>query len=106
MEQIRQGDILLQAVDKTPPAGLELKTSVVMAEGELTGHAHRVIADRVVEWEENGQRYIHVPGKNPGSLVHEDHDPIPTPVVAPNTTYRIVPQQEWDLSDQWKPVVD
>ena len=105
MKQIRQGDILLEATDKTPPEGLQAKTEVILAEGEITGHAHRIKASEIFEWEENGQRYIRVIGET-GELSHEDHDPTPVKVIEPDMTYKVIPQKEWDLQSQWRNVVD
>jgi hypothetical protein len=104
--QIRQGDVLLVAVDKKPPAGIEAKIEVVLAEGELTGHVHLVQAKEVLEWSEGDQRYIRVTSGEPGVLSHEDHDPVPAAVLEPGITYRVIPQQEWDLQGQWRKVTD
>ena len=103
---IRQGDVLLMPVADTPPTEVRVSGEVVLAEGELTGHAHRLAAPVVYEWEMAGQRYVRVVGDEPGTLAHEDHDPVPVPVVEPNQTYRVVPQREWDLAGQWRRVVD
>ena len=106
LQQIRQGDILLVAVDHQPPKNARLTTEVVLAEGELTGHAHRLRAAQVLEWEVAGQRYIRVLGDEPGTLNHEEHDPVPVAVVQPETTYRVVLQREWNLAGQWRKVID
>lgn len=105
MEQIRQGDILLVAVDKIPPEGLIPKNQVILAEGEATGHAHQ-LTGQVIEWTENDERFIRIIGQAFGELSHEDHDPVPVAIVEPEVTYRIVPQQETDLSGQWRNVID
>lgn len=102
---LRQGDVLLEEVEKQMPEGIEPKNIVILAEGELTGHAHKILADRVYEWEVDGQRYVRVIGSM-GQLHHEDHDPELVAVVKPDTTYRIIPQQECDLSGEWRKVVD
>ena len=106
MNQIRQGDILLEKVDVSIPNHANVTGEVVLAEGELTGHAHRLKAQTILEWEANGQRYIRIESDEQGELSHEDHDPVPVKVVEPKTTYRIVPQKEWDLQGQWRQVVD
>lgn len=103
---IRQGDVLLVPVDMLVPERAKTFTEIVLAEGEMTGHAHRVQADRVYEWEEDGQRYIQVAGKDRGALSHEDHDPVPAAVVEPNVTYKVVQQREWNLQGQWRRVLD
>jgi len=105
-DQIRQGDVLLVPVDAEPPAG-DGKPLVVLAEGELTGHAHRLRAPAgVLDWTAGEERYVRVLGTEKGTLQHEDHDPEPVAVVEPGQTYRVVPQREWDLSGQWRQVVD
>lgn len=105
--QIRQGDILLVPVEGiTPPASAMAKPEVILAEGEITGHAHRLSGAAVLDWMVGDNRYVQVTGVEPGTLRHEDHDPSPAPVVAPGVTFRVVPQTEWDLSGQWRRVVD
>jgi hypothetical protein len=98
LKQIRQGDVLLVAVDMARPEDITAKREVILAEGELTGHAHRLKAAEIYEWSVNGQRYVQVAGEMPGELSHEEHDPTPAAIVAPNVTYKVVPQHEWDLS--------
>jgi hypothetical protein len=92
-------------VDDSPPANVQPVDLVILAEGEMTGHAHR-LRGAVVEWNVGEQRYVRVVGDERGTLQHEDHDPMPVAVVTPGQTYRVVPQREWDLSGQWRKVVD
>lgn len=106
MEQIRQGDILLVAVKIAPPKHLQPQASVTLADGETTGHAHRLLGASVYTWEADGQRYVQVAGPDPGALLHEDHDPTPAAVVSPGVTYRVIRQSEWDLKGQWRKVQD
>ena len=40
--QIRQGDVLLVPVDTAPPADAARTSEVILALGEITGHAHRL----------------------------------------------------------------
>ena len=105
MEQTRQGDILLVASDERLPQGVEPMARVTLAKGELTGHAHTLTAPAVFDWRVDGQRYVRVSG-GVGMLYHEDHDPVPVPVLSPDVTYRVIPQQETDLSGQWRKVID
>lgn len=104
--QIRQGDVLLVPVEVARPVTARLSQEVVLAYGEVTGHAHRLRASEVWEWEAQGQRYVQVVDNAPGTISHEDHDPVPAAVVEPGVTYRVVPQQEWDLAGQWRNVRD
>jgi hypothetical protein len=72
--QYRQGDVLLHPIASLP-AGVEstpVEEPIVLAEGELTGHAHRIentaSARRYVLGE---QTYIEV--IEPVALTHETH---------------------------------
>lgn len=104
--QIRQGDVLLVPVEgAVPPYDAAARREVVLAQGEITGHAHRLRGVEVYEWEADGQRYVRV-ASGVGTLSHEDHDPIPAPVVPSGVTYQVVPQREWDLSGEWRRVLD
>ena len=105
--QIRQGDILLIPVDVLPPWGQERHTEIVLAEGEATGHAHRLGGVVVLDWSVEGQRYVRVEGDESGTLAHEDHDPVPAAVVPTGVTYRVVRQRSGSfLSDEWEQVRD
>lgn len=103
---IRQGDILLVPVESAPPANAKHQRQVILAEGETTGHAHRLSAADILEWSVGEQRHVRIVGTELGTLQHEDHDPIPAAVVEPEQTYRVVRQQTWDLSEQWQKVQD
>lgn len=106
---IRQGDVLLIPVTDhrvKVPAHILPVSEVVLAEGELTGHAHRLAGREVYEWSVSGQRYVRVVDDRPGTIAHEDHDPVPAAVIEPNVTYRVVQQREWDLRGQWQDVRD
>ena len=107
MGQLRQGDILLVPVTAVePPSDARRSGEVILAEGEITGHAHRLRGAEVLEWSVDGQRYVRVLGGEAGTLQHEDHDPVPAAVVAPDVTYRVVQQRVWSLESQWRKVVD
>lgn len=105
-DQIRQGDVLLRETDVLPPENLMPVKEIILAEGEVTGHAHRLMGKAILEWNVGEQRYIRVVGDNNGELYHEDHDPVPVAEVLPNRTYEVIPQQEWDLEGQWRRVSD
>lgn len=105
LNQIRQGDVLLVTVDQSCPEGLIPSVEVILAKGEATGHQHILTGPEVYEWEVAGQRYVKVEG-GVGYISHPEHDPVPAPVIVANITYKVVPQQEWDLRGQWRKVVD
>lgn len=102
--QIRQGDVLLVPVEGvTPPTDAKTVQTAILAEGELTGHAHRLTAKQgVITWDD----FVMVPAGAPGAIQHEDHDPTPVPVVVPGVVYRVVVQREYSLNDQWRRVAD
>lgn len=104
--QIRQGDVLLIPTSDTPPADAVRGEEVVLALGEVTGHAHRLSGAAVLEWQKGGSRFVRVLGSEPGALSHEDHDPVPARVVASEQTYRVIQQREWSLAGQWQEVAD
>jgi hypothetical protein len=57
--QYRQGDVLLCAVDQLPPAARPVPKDgdrVVVAFGELTGHAHAFAGAEAQMFEEKGSR--------------------------------------------------
>lgn len=100
---IRQGDILLVRENVRPPKNIKPVLSVVLAEGELTGHAHVLTAETgVVAWD----NMIWIVGDEPGALTHQDHDPVPAHVIPPGVTFRVVRQREFTLDEQWQPVQD
>lgn len=100
---IRQGDVLLVPVDAKPSEKAKKMHTAILAEGELTGHAHKLSSENgVLVWDD----MVWVVGPDPGELHHEDHDPVAAPVIEPEQAYRVVIQREYDLSGQWRQVVD
>lgn len=90
-EMYRQGDVLIMKVDNLPK-GAEVKDTgnrVVLAWGEVTGHAHAIDARFAKMYTAEGQNFIRV---EPGAeLVHEEHSTIAlTPGV-----YRVIQQREY-----------
>ncbi len=105
--QYRQGDVLLVPCDTVPAGAREQKPDdgrVVLAYGEVSGHAHALDADRVRYFREDGtgQAFLYVPGANPVDLKHEEHAPLS---VEPGT-YRIVRQREFMPSETPRLIAD
>jgi hypothetical protein len=81
--QYRQGDVLLCGVERIPSAAYRVAVEgerVVVAEGELSGHAHafarkgvRLFRDR------KAHRDFLAIGKHGAELRHEEHGSIPVP---------------------------
>lgn len=89
----RQGDVLVQRVDTPIPQGAEkVKLDagrVVLAYGEVTGHAHAIPGKLASMYTWQGDTLLEV--RKPTALTHEEHAPIP---LEPGT-YRVVRQREY-----------
>src|SRR5688572_2959826 len=97
----RQGDVMIAEVDMFP-AELERCSHLVLAEGELTGHRHRVQEQDGVElWmEKNGLLYLKVIAET-ATIVHDEHNPI----TLKQGLYRVWKQREYS-PDAFRPVHD
>tara|TARA_Y100000034_G_scaffold134218_1_gene201997 strand:- start:3590 stop:3907 length:318 start_codon:yes stop_codon:yes gene_type:complete len=86
----QQGDVLIKACDSSKFKGKPV-VGHVLAEGELTGHAHRATGDGVAVMEApDGTRVLSAP--NGAEISHEEHGKV---AVAPGT-YEIGIVQEYD----------
>lgn len=92
MEMYRQGDVLLVKVEALPKHAEELKEDerIVLAYGEVTGHAHAIAATQARMFVEGDLRFIQVSDMG-AELRHEEHRTIN---LAPGV-YRIVHQREY-----------
>ncbi len=76
----RHGDVFIERVDNIPP-GLRLTPIPVLAEGEITGHAHRISEPQAATFyigTEVGERYFEV-NIAEATIIHEEHAPIKLP---------------------------
>ncbi|MBW1596681.1 hypothetical protein [Streptomyces sp. JJ38] len=96
----RQGDVLIVPVTESAvPARLldaageprDARGRLVLALGEVTGHAHAVQGPGRLLGESgaSGPRLLHLP--EGGRVVHEEHAPIPLP----RGWYRVMRQREY-----------
>lgn len=90
MRYYQQGDILVKSVDEIPAEGQLIKGRIVLAEGEVTGHAHVITGKSVLAYVVAGQMYIDVSA--PTEIKHEEHGPI---VIQPGK-YRVDHVREYD----------
>ena len=82
MSQYRQGDVLIEvAAVHIPTSAIELpmKGRIVLALGEVTGHAHAIypVADKPLPaklWDAGAERYLQV--LEACQVQHEEHAPI------------------------------
>jgi hypothetical protein len=93
--QYRQGDVLFCAVDAIPVGAKPVPKDgdrVVVARGELTGHAHAFAAAGVRMLHEKGSgRSFLLIGEGGAPLCHEEHDPI----LVPRGSYELIRQREY-----------
>jgi len=101
-EMYRQGDILLVAADELPAGAEELAPTdrIVLAYGEVTGHAHTVASMQALMYAQGDVRYLKV-SECGADLVHEEHSTIH---LLPGV-YRIVHQREY-VPDSSRLVLD
>ena len=82
----RQGDVLLREV-KQIPSSAQKSEDRILAQGETTGHAHKV-SQQLQVFRTPEQTYI----QGTGQLLHEEHGAIQIP----EGTYEVVRQREYD----------
>ncbi len=91
----RQGDVLLQRVDDVPTGLTPVPQDngrVILAYGEVTGHAHAVLGDAqflAADLADLEERFLRVQADS--QVVHEEHDTI----TLPPGNYRVVRQREY-----------
>ena len=92
----RQGDVLIRSVNSIPNGAKDVtpKDRIVLAYGEVTGHAHAIAPGEAMEFsfaDAAGvvRRFLNVV-KN-AVVRHEEHAPIPLPA----GMYEIVQQREY-----------
>lgn len=106
--QYRQGDVFLLAVPRIPDDAKSVAREdgrLVLAHGEVTGHAHAVAAPDARLLDHEGARYLAV--ATAAVLTHEEH----APIALPPGTFRVVIQREYVPADPrrastWRRVVD
>ncbi len=100
-EMFRQGDVLIVPVSKLPERRLHAIARenglVILARGEVTGHAH-AIRDRQVALfrdPELAAMFLRVSGVSAVALEHQEHDTI----LVPPGDYQIIRQREYSPED-------
>ena len=75
MQPIRQGDVILLPVEQTEG---QKQPHLTLAEGEVTGHSHRISEGQAELYEQNGTLYLRVLSET-ATLTHEEHKAIQLP---------------------------
>jgi hypothetical protein len=88
--QYRNGDVMIEKV-KVLPKDAKKQQHVTLAEGELTGHSHRIEEKgSAVMFKDRGVLFLEVTAKV-ASLVHEEH----ATIQLPKGIYRVWQQREY-----------
>lgn len=93
-EMYRQGDILFVRIERIPKQHANKKMDGVVAEGEATGHAHRVVDGDLWERGHSGID-LFVEAGVATKIVHEEHGTIELP----KGVYKVVRQREFADTD-------
>ena len=72
----RHGDLLIRNTNEIP-SNLKPANTVILAEGEKTGHKHQLQGNVTVYKQESGSLYFEV--KTSADLVHQEHKTIHIP---------------------------
>jgi hypothetical protein len=86
----RQGDIYVARV-KSVPKGARALPHCVLAEGEATGHSHRVAQPGVARLFHAGDSHFLDVTAGSATVVHDEHGPISLP----RGVYRVWRQREY-----------
>jgi hypothetical protein len=104
---LRQGDVLLIPADGIPAAARVVardKGRVVLAYGEVTGHAHAIASRDATHLRDGDDRYLRL--RATATLAHEEH----AAIEVPPGVYRIVIQREYVPApvpaNAWRRVID
>jgi hypothetical protein len=98
----RQGDVLLQRIDRLPTDArpVEWQERVILAYGEVTGHAHAISTQYASMYMWKGDRLLEI--KTGATLVHEEH----ATIALPEGVYKVIQQREYVPEAPPRDVVD
>jgi len=91
-QHFRQGDVLIASIAELPrdarPVSRE-EGRIILAHGEVTGHAHAIVEPDVELYEKDGDYFIRV--SRTAVVRHEEHNPISLD----RGDYRVIRQREY-----------
>ncbi|MGJ5630695.1 hypothetical protein [Nostoc sp. CALU 1950] len=97
MKPIRQGDVILLPVQQVEGQKIP---HLILAEGEVTGHKHRITEGRAELSEKDGTLYLRVFSES-ALLAHEEHKAISIP----QGDWMVKIQREYE-PEGWRYVAD
>jgi hypothetical protein len=87
----RQGDVFIERI-LSVPRGAVRRPDLLLAEGEITGHSHRIADPDAATLYSLGNQLLLVVHRDGAKVVHEEHGPIE---LTPGN-YRVWKQREYD----------
>jgi|SRR5690348_6294733 len=88
----RQGDVLIERIEKLPDNLKKQSGRIILAHGEATGHHHAIEDRDAADWwktaDQSGQ-FVEV--KEKVQVTHQEH----APIELPPGTYRVTRQREY-----------
>ena len=92
MEAYRQGDVSIMAVNRIPKQARKVRGELVLARGEVTGHAHKIVEGQAFLFRvATSLLYLRVLSEF-AKLYHEEHEDI----ILPKGEYEIRQQRKFD----------
>lgn len=94
----RHGDVILKSIKTIPTQAKRVEGETVLAEGEVTGHAHRMDAAQAARFVLNERAYLKILTEEPAALTHEEHSRAEISALNYEKTpcYEIVIQRDYD----------
>lgn len=83
LRSYRQGDIMLIEVNNIPKIAVEEKINkqtIVLAEGEATGHAHKIDNKNAALFIDKKKQQLYIILTQPNELIHDEHGKIDMPI--------------------------
>jgi hypothetical protein len=93
----RHGDLILIPSDQEPPATARPTRSLVLAEGEETGHKHVLTGD-VIGWSNWSRIAVR---EKPAMLTHEEHAPLAIPPGAYEVRRQRIYEPQSPVESRW-----
>ncbi|MDJ0735282.1 MAG: hypothetical protein QNJ47_14705 [Nostocaceae cyanobacterium] len=100
MQPIRQGDVILLPMQQVIAAASKPLPHLTLAEGEVTGHKHRISDGQAQLYEKDGTLYLKVLSQT-ATLTHEEHKA----VQIPQGSWMVRIQREYE-PEGWRYVAD
>lgn len=96
----RHGDVILRRLSDDEKIQGEKQKHLTLAEGEVTGHSHRISKGKGELFKFNDKMFLKIQSKI-ACLTHEEHKKIELPA----GDYEVIIQREY-TPDGWKKVTD